>query len=122
MSNYEENEIKRLNFEDLLWVIFIILSILNIVSNNNQKEYVVSKNQYYEDRANNISMFVLTVLLFVYLYFFTRNYRMYKNKMNNATREDFVKVMGSIFFIIGTLCLLYFQVNSDDNFIGSPLL
>lgn len=122
MSNYEENEIKRLNFEDLLWVIFIILSILNIVSNNNQKEYVVSKNQYYEDRANNISMFVLTVLLFVYLYFFTRNYRMYKNKMSNATRKDFVKVMGSIFFIIGTLCLLYFQVNSDDNFIGSPLL
>jgi len=122
MSNYEENEIKRLNFENLLWVIFIILSILNIVSNNNQKEYVVSKNQYYEDRANNISMFVLTVLLFVYLYFFTRNYRMYKNKVNNATREDFVKVMGSIFFIIGTLCLLYFQVNSDDNFIGSPLL
>ena len=122
MNSYEESEIKRLNFEDLLWVIFIILSILNIVSNNNQKEYVVSKNQYYEDRANNISMFVLTVLLFVYLYFFTRNYRMYKNKMNNATREDFVKVMGSIFFIIGTLCLLYFQVNSDDNFIGSPLL
>ena len=122
MNNYEEKEIKRLNFEDILWVIFIFLSIMNIVSNNFQKEYVISNEQYYEDRAGNISIFVLTILLLVYLYFFIRNYNMYKNKGLDATQIDFIKVIGSIFFILGTLCLLYFQVHSDDNFIGGPAL
>lgn len=119
MNNFKDREIKRLNFEDLLWVIFIGLAILNIVSNDNQKKYVISNDQYYEDRANSISIFVLIVLLFVYIYFFVRNYNMYSNKIN-ATDTDFIKVIGSIFFILGTLCLLYFQVNSEDNFIGSP--
>lgn len=122
MNNYEEKEIKRLNFEDILWVIFIFLSIMNIVSNNFQKEYVISNEQYYEDRAGNISIFVLTILLLVYLYFFIRNYNMYKNKGLDATQIDFIKVIGSFFFILGTLCLLYFQVHSDDNFIGGPAL
>lgn len=120
--NKIEKEIKRLNFEDILWGIFIILSILNIVCNKLQKDYVITNNQYYEDSANNISIFVLTILLLVYLYFFIRNYSMYKNKGYEATQTDLIKVMGSIFFILGTLCLLYFQVHSDDNFIGGPAL
>ena len=121
MNNKDFREIERLNFEDILWVIFIGLSMLNIVSNNYQKYYVRTKKQYYEDRANNISIFVLSVLFFVYLYFFLRNHSMYNNK-DNPNKVDYVKVMGSLFFIIGTLCLLYFQINSDDNFIGSPIL
>lgn len=119
--NNKENEINRLNFENVLWIIFIGLSILNIVSDNNQKEYVVSGNEYYKDKANDISIFVLGIVLFIYLYFFLRNYNMYNNK-NNPTKEDLIKVMGSVFFVIGTLCLLYFQIHSEDNFIGSSLI
>lgn len=119
MNNNDFREIERLNFEDILWVIFISLSIMNIVSNWYQKEYVRSKEQYYEDYANNISIRVLTILIFVYLYFFLRNYNMYKNK-DNPSNADLIKVVGSLLFIIGALCLLYFQIHSDDNFIGGP--
>lgn len=114
-------EINRLNFEDIIWITFIILSILNIVSNNYQKEYIITNNQESEDKANNISIFVLTILLFIYLYFFLRNYNMYNNK-EYPTHADSVKVLGSILFILATICLLYFQIHSNDNFIGSPSL
>ena len=119
--NTIENEIKRLNFEDILWGIFIILSILNIVCNNLQKNYVITNDGYYEDRANDISICVLSILVLIYLYFFLRNYNMYHNK-DNPTNVDLIKVFGSIFFIIGSICLLYFQVHSNDNFIGGPAL
>ena len=121
MNDSLYREIRRLNFEDLLWVIFIFLSIMNIVSNKFQKEYVINDDQYYEDRANNISICVLTILVFIYLYFFLRNYNMYNNK-DNPNSEDMIKVIGSFLFIIGTLCLLYFQINSKDNFIDGPVL
>lgn len=113
------DEIERLNFEDLLWALFIILSIANIVSNNYQKRYVITDVEKYENCANSISIKVLSVLIFVYLYFFFRNYSMYNNK-HNPSEEDFVKVFGSFLFVLGTLCLLYFQVHSKDNFIGGP--
>jgi len=119
--NNEEFEIKRLNFEDILWMIFILLSILNIVSNNYQKKYVISKHQEYEDNANQVSTCVLVILTFIYLYFFIRNNKMYNNK-DNPTKEDLIKVIGSLFFILGALCLLYFQVNSKNNFIGDTEL
>ena len=130
MNDNVWNEIRRLNFEDLLWIIFIVTSILNIIGNDYQKRYVVSNNENYENKANdiyenmasNIYVFILIIVLFIYLYFFNRNYKMYESKMGSATRVDLIKVMGSVFFIIGTLCLLYFQINSKNNFIGGPAI
>ena len=121
MNNKQEKEINRLNFEDILWCIFIILSILNIISNKLQKDYVISNNKIYEHKANNISIKVLIILIIIYLYFFIRNYNMLKNK-DKPTETDYIKVMGSLLFVIGTICLLYFQINSDDNFIGGPAI
>lgn len=121
MSEEKIKEINRLNFEDILWFVFIVLSILNIVSNNLQKEFIISDDEIYEDRANNISIKVLTILVFIYLYFFIINYRMYNDK-DNPTNYDFVKVMGSLFFVLGAICLFYFQVKGDDNFIGDPVI
>ena len=54
MNKEKVREINRLNFEDILWIIFIGLSILNIVSNNFQKEFVITENQFYESVANII--------------------------------------------------------------------
>ena len=105
MNDSLYSEVRRLNFEDLLWILFIFLSIMNIVANKFQKEYVISNNHYYEGKANNISIYVLTILVFVYVYFFLRNYNMYNNK-DNPQNEDLVKVIGSFLFIIGTLYLL----------------
>lgn len=122
MNDNVWNEIRRLNFEDLLWVIFIVTSILNIIGNDYQKRYVISNNENYENMANDIYVFILIIVLFIYLYFFNRNYKMYESKMGSATRVDLIKVMGSVFFIIGTLCLLYFQINSKNNFIGGPAI
>lgn len=117
--NNREDEIRRLNFEDIIWGIFIILSILNIVCNDYQKKYMISNDQEYEDMANRISIFVFIILFIIYFYFFYRNYNMFNNK-DNPSDVDRIKVIGSFLFIVGTLCLLYFQVNSDDNFIVEP--
>ena len=70
---------------------------MNIISNRFHKEYVISNEQYYEDYANNISVVVLTILVFIYLYFFLRNYNMYNNK-DNSSEVDLIKVIGSLFF------------------------
>ena len=115
------NELNRLNFEDIIWLIFAILSIFNIISNQDQKQYIITNNQKYEDSANSRTIFVLTILIIIYLYFFLRNLNMYQNK-ENKTKADSIKVLGSLLFVTGTICLLYFQIHSKDNFIGGAEL
>ena len=117
----KNEEISRLNFEDIIWQIFILLSVLNILSNQDQKQYTKTNNPEYEDRANNRTIFVQSVLLIIYLYFFIRNVNMYQNKAY-PTKADTIKVLGSLLFIIATICLLYFQIHSKDNFINTTEL
>lgn len=115
------NDLERLNFEDFIWVIFIGLILLNIVGDNFQKEFIKTNNKNDESKANNIFLFVLLVTLFIYLYFFVRNF----NALERASEENkklfFIKLLGSSFLIAGIICLIYFQFKQVD-FIGTPAL
>lgn len=116
-DTYEK--IKRLNFEDLLCIIFIIISILNISANNMQKKYVQTKKEELFKKSNKIFEITITITLIIYIYYFIRNISAYK-KSNN--KEDYmIKLLGSSFMIAGVLCLLYFQ-NKNETFIGSPTI
>ena len=46
-------ELGRLKFEDIISLIFISCSILNLYGNDNQKKYLISNNKEYENKANN---------------------------------------------------------------------
>lgn len=114
-----EDELKRLNFEDWIFIILIFSSITNIFGNKIQKEYVKRNDKKYMRLSNEVYLIALVISLFVYLYFTTRNYYFYK-KANEITKNLFsTKLLGTIFLVIGILFLIYFQLK-DPNFIGAP--
>jgi hypothetical protein len=41
----EASQINRLNFEDILIIIFIILGLINLYANNENKEYIKTKKK-----------------------------------------------------------------------------
>lgn len=115
------NEIKRLKFEDFLWVIFIILSILNIIGDHNEKEFLETNNAIFETNSNKIFEFTLIITLLIYIYFFMRNYDAYKKASHKDKELYLVKILGSSLLIAGIICLLFFQTK-QSSFIGSPAL
>lgn len=115
------NEIKRLEFEDFLWVVFAIISIINIYGDYNEKEYLKTNNKTFENKSNKIFEFTLTIALLIYIYFFSRNYNAYKESTIEKRNLYTIKLLGSSLLIAGVLCLLYFQKN-QTSFIGSPSL
>ena len=115
------NNIKRLDFEDFLWVLFAILAIANVYGDFNEKEYLITDENNYQNRSNVIFEITLIVTLFIYIYFFLRNYHFYKKASEEQKSLYVVKLVGSSFLIAGIVCLIYFQTK-DSNFIGSPAL
>lgn len=119
MDNKKLNELKRLNFEDIIWLVFIFLSFCNIIGNHFDKDFITTNSLESKTKANSIFLFALTFTFFLYIYFFIRNYHSYQNTSPKYKLLYMIKVLGSIFLIVGVLCLVYFQKNNDD-FIGSP--
>lgn len=117
--NEINEEIKRLNFEDILWVVFIVISFLNIYGDKLQKDYLINNDDKVNKNANNIFIFTIIVSFFIYLYFLNRNYNFYLKASVEQKRLYEIKLFGSVFLIAGTLCLLYFQIKNTSS-IGTP--
>ncbi len=113
------NALNELKIEDYIWIIFIALSVFNMIGDTLQKEYVNTKDPEYQKKANNIFTFTLLSTLFIYTYFFKRNYEALENISEERKKLFQINTLGTAFLIIGILCLLYFQVN-NKNFIGTP--
>lgn len=115
------NEIKRLNFEDFIWTLFVILSITNILGDYNEKEFLKTNDSSFKQEANKIFEITLTVSLLIYIYFFVRNYYAYEKATPKERELYLIKLLGSSLLIAGVVCLLYFQ-KKQTSFTGSPAL
>jgi uncharacterized membrane protein len=117
----EASQINRLNFEDILIIIFIILGLINLYANNENKEYIKTKEKKHHTTANEAFLLTLTVTFFIYIYFFVRNYNDYKKIEESKKGLFLIKVLGSSFLIAGIICLIYFQ-QKQTSFVDSPAL
>lgn len=108
--------IKRLSFENLIWIAFIVISILDIYGDELLKKNLRYNDKKAQEKANKLFLGITLFSILIYIYFFIRNYNDYK-KYKNKSYE--VRLIGSTFFFIGTLCLLYFQ-SISSNEIDSP--
>lgn len=117
----KENEINRLNFEDWLFIIIIVLTIVNIFSDQLQKKYILTNNKKYIEKSTELFIITLIIAIFIYLYFVKRNYNLYKQSSKENKMLFGIKLLGSILIVVGTILLLYFQIN-DSDFIGPPAI
>lgn len=105
----KEKEIKRLNFENFIWIIFIVLSILDIYGDELIKKYLIQNDKKADIEAKKIFFFILIVTILIYIYFIIRNYNDYKK---HDSSEYFVRLFGSILVLSGSICFLYFQIKT----------
>lgn len=115
------DDLDRLNFEDKIWLVFTIISILNIKGTFKEKEYLITNSEYSKRISNNIFLFTLIISFFIYLYFLHRNHLAYIDASSNQKNLYKVKMLGSILLIIGVICLIYFQTN-QTSLIDSPTI
>ena len=119
MKEITFDQIKRLRFEDILWLIFVFLAFINIYGDELQIKFLNTNNKNLEKKANDAFTFTLIVTFFIYIYFFLRNYNAFKNVSAKQKSLLTIKVLGSALLIAGIICLIYFQ-RKNSTFIGSP--
>lgn len=114
-------KILMLYFEDFLLVIFICLNILNMIGDKYERDFLRSNRNVYKIYANRIFDFTLFVTIIIYFYFLIRNYKSYRDISYDQKNLYRIKLFGSIFVIVGIICLFYFQ-RKQSNFVGVPII
>lgn len=64
-----ESELKRLKFEDLLWIIFGVLCFINVYGDTNQEKNLYINSKILEKKSNDIFTFTLIITFLIYIYF-----------------------------------------------------
>lgn len=110
--NEQTELINQLTFENYIWIIFIIISIGNIVGDELIKSSIIEHDKQKDALAKNIFSISLIITIIIYIYFLGRNYKDYE-KHHNKTYE--IRLLGSILMLSGILCFLYFQIKTTTN-------
>lgn len=106
--------VKRLSFENLIWIVYIGVAVFNIYGDELIKRAIQDNDKFASKRAKKIFLVVLTITIIIYFYFLVRNYNDWKNNQNNQDYK--VRLFGSILTFVGILCFLYFQLSiTNDN-------
>ena len=123
MNTIEEiqKQLNELKLDNILSVAIIVLSIFNIIGDLIEQEAVTTNDEDKKKISSNIYTLAVIGSIILYLIFFKRS----KNSLDEAINKNEntlpykVRLLGSIFFIIGILCVFYFTVSEKDN-IDSP--
>lgn len=107
--NDKEEIIKRLYFEDLIWIAFIVVSIIDIYGDSLVRKSILYGDKSANKKANKLFLGLVVFSVLVYTYFLIRNYNDYQ-KYKNTNYQ--IRLTGSMLILLGTFCLLYFQLNN----------
>lgn len=102
-----EQLIRRLSFENLIWGVYLLIAIANIYGDELIKKSIRQQDTEASSRARDIFLIILIITLLINIYFFIRNYSDLKNDCDNESLQ--IRFIGSGLLLLATLCFIYSQ-------------
>ena len=112
----DDKRIGELKIDEFIWVVFVILSVINIFGDECEKDYC--KNHVYEQKIRSKRIFTFTIFasLLIYLYLEYQRFNHYsecKIKGQNTSIWE-LRCFGGALVIVATVLFLYCQIVETD--------
>ena len=102
------DRLKELQIDEIIWIIFITVSITNIIGDEFEKNYCQTKNQNSLNKSKNIFTLTLFISLIIYSYIlYTRYQKLKNNPYNNLTKQ---RLFASILVVVASFINLSCQL------------
>ena len=106
----------ELQVDEVVWIIFILLSLMNIFGDECERDYCVFHYEWEKKLSKNIFTFTIFISLLLYFYLEYQRYQKLihckKNHQNSSFWE--IRCFGGMLVIIATILFLYCQI-VDEN-------
>lgn len=110
--------LKQLKIEDIIWIVYIGIIILCLYSNTLERDYILNNNVHSKDKYRKINIFVFSIAVIVYLYFFKEGYKTInslKSSDNKKKRNlNDLSFLASTLILISGIIFLYISIVDKD--------
>ena len=111
MNEETVEKINALNLDDLVWYIYIFISVAALYSNKLEKQYTLTQDRKKLQEFHSINLVVLTIAFFVYIFFVFTSFKKFNQIKDASTLSG---VIASILFLVGGGIFLYLELKSSN--------
>ena len=116
MKEYEyTQELKELKIDEWIWIVFIILSVLNIFGDEYEKDFYTKNDTQKDQTAKKIFTFTVFISFLIYAYLLYQRYNRVKlmRSQGRDTSLGEIRLFGSILVVTASLLFLYTQIKEN---------
>lgn len=114
MEKTLEEKLRLLDIENLMFIFFIIASLIDIMANEKSRELLLNNNDLNEELRKEY-LFASYLILFVFIIFMERNYNnlMMLDEDDEEYKFAKIRLFGSMLIVLGQLYVIYFYMNTS---------
>ena len=110
--------IKEIETENFVWVIYLFIIGLSFLANKFEKDYYINGNIDDKEKYRIINIFIFSVVLVIYIYFFKENIKSV-NKLNcNDSYEKIMfnklNLLATFLIVIAGIIYLYIAIKDEN--------
>ncbi len=110
--------LQEIQIEDWIWITYLFLSAVALVSNFFEKDYLLNRNKTSKKAFKTINIAVFIIVFFIYLYFVLLTYSRFKERQQQTTIKSMIvtnaNFIAASLFLIGGILYLFTEIISDD--------
>lgn len=112
MSEKDRKQIEELTIDEWIWVVFIVLSSLNIFGDELEKEFCIKHEDSVKSTAKKIFTITVFVSFLIYIYLGYKNYKKYHEIKMHSGNTSLVKTrfFASLLVVIASFLFLNAQL------------
>lgn len=113
-NNYKR--LKQIEIENKIWIVYFFLIGLCLYGNSFEKKYFLYGNNYDKEKYRKITIFIFSIAVIIYFYFFIDSYKDMKNNNYNIKSKSYSELsfLGSTLILISGLIFLCLAVDDTD--------
>lgn len=102
------NRLKELQVDEIIWIIFITISIVNIIGDEFEKNYCTTQNPNSLNTSKNIFTLTLFASFIIYSYILYLRYKKVKNNPYNNLNKN--RLFAGILVVVASIINFYCQL------------
>ena len=115
-------KLRRLNHENLVWVIYFFIIIAALLSNAYEKYFLETGDYRKQKIFKTLNITIFCVAFFIYLYFVVISYQNIQELKETSTKKEVlsahIQLIASLLFLVAGGLSIWAEINKDDFDIG----
>ena len=114
----DEERLKKLEIEEVIWLVLIIIILLSFIANIFERDYLIYQNEESKKRYRELMIIIFLGALITYSYYFIDSIKdLQKIKISDSKGKKeaiYLSFISSLFIVLAGIILLYIAYTDYD--------